>query len=41
MASRGDGMVGMDKSVRQQLRAGKISRAAAEQHARDPTLLGL
>jgi twitching motility protein PilT len=40
MTSRGDGMVSIDESVRQLLRAGKISRATAEQNVRDPTLLG-
>lgn len=41
MTSRSDGMVSMDESVRQLLRAGKISRAIAEQNVRDPTLLGM
>lgn len=40
ITSRGDGMVSIDESVRQLLRAGKISRATAEQNMRDPTLLG-
>ncbi len=40
MTSRGDGMVSIDESVRQLLRAGKISRATAEQNVRDPTFLG-
>ncbi len=40
MTCRGDGMVSMDESVRQLLRAGKISRATAEQNVRDPTFLG-
>lgn len=40
LTSRGDGMVSMDESVRQLLRAGKISRTTAEQNVRDPSLLG-
>ena len=40
LTNRGDGMVSMDESVRQLLRAGKISRATAEQNVRDPTFLG-
>jgi twitching motility protein PilT len=40
MTSRGDGMVSIDESIRQLLRAGKISRATAEQNIRDPTFLG-
>jgi twitching motility protein PilT len=40
ITSRADGMVSMDESVRQLLRAGKISRATAEQNVRDPTILG-
>jgi twitching motility protein PilT len=39
VTGREDGMVSMDESVRQLLRAGKISREVAEQHVRDTSLL--
>jgi twitching motility protein PilT len=39
LTSREDGMVSMDESVRQLLRAGKISADVAEQNVRDTTLL--
>ena len=40
MTCRGDGMLSMDESVRQLLRAGKISRTTAEQNVRDPYVVG-
>jgi len=39
VTSREDGMVGFDESVRQLLRAGKITREVAEQNVRDVSLL--
>jgi twitching motility protein PilT len=39
VTSRDDGMVSFDESVRQLLRADKITRAVAEQNVRDVTLL--
>jgi twitching motility protein PilT len=39
LTGRDEGMVSFDESVRQLLRAGKISREVAEQHVRDVTLL--
>jgi twitching motility protein PilT len=41
MTSRGDGMMSMDESVRQLLRADKISRTTAEQNVRDPNFLNM
>ncbi len=40
LTGRDEGMISMDESVRQLLRAGKISREVAEQNVRDATLLG-
>jgi twitching motility protein PilT len=40
LTSRDDGMVSFDESVRQLLRAGKITAEVAEQNVRDTTLLG-
>jgi Tfp pilus assembly pilus retraction ATPase PilT len=40
LTSREDGMVSFDESVRQLLRAGKITAEVAEQNVRDTTLLG-
>ena len=39
VTSRDDGMVSFDESVRQLLRAGKITRAVAEHNVRDVSLL--
>jgi twitching motility protein PilT len=39
ITGRDDGMVSFDESVRQLLRAGKITREVAEQNVRDPGLL--
>jgi Tfp pilus assembly ATPase PilU len=39
LASRDEGMISFDESVRQLLRAKKISREVAEQNVRDVTLL--
>lgn len=39
LTSRDEGMISFDESVRQLLRAGKISRAVAEQNVRDVTYL--
>ncbi len=36
---REDGMISFDESIRQLLRAGKISQSTAEEHIADPTLL--
>jgi twitching motility protein PilT len=40
LTGREEGMVSFDESVRQLLQAGKIARSVAEQHVRDPTMLG-
>jgi twitching motility protein PilT len=40
LTSRDDGMLSFDESVRQLLRAGKISRQVAEQNVREQSLLG-
>ncbi len=39
LTSRGEGMICFDESIRQLLRADKITRAVAEQNVRDPTML--
>jgi twitching motility protein PilT len=39
LTGRADGMVTFDESVRQLLRAGRISRSVAEQNATDPQIL--
>ena len=39
LTGRDDGMVSIDESIRQLLRAGKITREVAEQHAREVSLL--
>lgn len=36
---RDEGMISIDESVRQLLKAGKITRATAEQHVREPSVL--
>jgi twitching motility protein PilT len=40
LTGRDEGMVSFDESIRQLLRAEKITRAVAEQNVRDPTMLG-
>lgn len=40
LTARDDGMLSFDESVRQLLRAGKITRAVAEQNVRDVSVLG-
>ena len=39
MTNRDDGMQSFDESLRQLLRAGKITREIAELHVREPSLL--
>ena len=39
MTGRDEGMVSFDESIRQLLKAGKISREVAEQHVRDASML--
>jgi len=39
MTNRDDGMLSFDESLRQLLRAGKITREVAEQHVREPSIL--
>jgi twitching motility protein PilT len=40
LTGRDDGMLSFDESIRQLLRAERITRAVAEQNVRDPTMLG-
>jgi twitching motility protein PilT len=40
LTGREDGMVSFDESVRQLLKAGKITREVAEKNVRDLSLLG-